>query len=127
MPTTYAMANQMLELLRSKPAVYLGLFTSTPGRDGSGGTEVSGGGYARMSVTFSAAAEGAMANDATIQSSQALTAWGTVSYFGLFDAAVGGSLLWFDAVTVAKDVVVGDFFIAMPGDLVLVEGECQCP
>ena len=50
----------------TKPsAVYVGLFTVTPGEAG-GGTEVTGGSYARQAATFGAASSGATTNNSNI-------------------------------------------------------------
>jgi hypothetical protein len=165
------------------PAIYLALFTAAPANDaGTGGTEVSGGSYARVQVAGAAATNGATASgnatlhfaatppwivpgmsiydatasgviaanttvvsvtgttvvmsnntggagigngdgmvfsafapasassgaepatapgsvgngNATITFAQATANWGTVASFGLYDAASGGNLLWWD-------------------------------
>lgn len=47
----------------SPATVYVALYTATPGPSG-GGTEVSGGSYARTACTFSAASSGSLTNSA---------------------------------------------------------------
>ena len=88
----------------SAPAtVYLALFTVAP-TDAGGGTEVSGGSYARKSVTnnttnFPNASNGSK-NLATEQAFPTATGgWGTVVAVGLFDAATNGNLLYWTTVT----------------------------
>lgn len=75
--------------------VYMGLFT-TPVSSTGGGTEVSGGGYARKSMTFSAAASGSIATSAAVSWSPLHTG-STLTLFGwgIFDASTAGNLLFF--------------------------------
>ncbi len=86
----------------SPPApVFLGLFTTNPNAAGSGGVEVSGGSYARLSVTnnttnFPAATgttAGSKTNGATFNFVQATANWGTVTGVGLFTASSSGTLI----------------------------------
>jgi hypothetical protein len=96
--------------------VYVGLFTVAPTDEG-GGTEVSGGGYARQSVTFSAASDGSITNSADITFPQATANWGTIVAVGLFDAATAGNLLWYGDLTQSKTVNSGDIFKIPAGNL----------
>jgi len=83
----------------TRPAtVYVALYTSAP-TDSGGGTEVSGGSYARVAVTnnatnWPAASSGTKSNGTAIVFPEATADWGTVVAFGLFDAANGGNLLY---------------------------------
>ena len=84
----------------SAPATYVGLFTAAP-TDAGGGTEVSGGSYARVATAglWNAAAGSAPAttsNSGAIQFPVATASWGTVIAIGVFDAATAGNLLWWD-------------------------------
>jgi hypothetical protein len=93
----------------SSPAtIYIGLFTTMPSDDGTGGVEVSGGAYARQSVTFSAPSGGQVANNALVQFPTATADWGTVLGMGLFDALTGGNLLYYGTLTASKIVGIGD-------------------
>ncbi len=77
----------------TKPTtVYVALYTAAPS-DAGGGTEVSGGSYARQAATFSAASGGSTSNSAAITFPKATANWGTVVAFGIFDASTGGNLL----------------------------------
>ncbi len=87
--------------------VYVALYTATPS-DSGGGTEVSGGSYARVAVTFGAASGGAISNSAAVTFAQATANWGTVSHFGVFDASTNGNLLAWNALTTSKAVNNGD-------------------
>lgn len=102
---------------------YVALYTSACS-DSAGGTEVSGGSYARASVSSS------LANFAGTQSSGSTTAstgtggqtsnngaisfvtpsagWGTVTYWGLTDAISGGNLWVCAALTTSKTINSGD-------------------
>lgn len=92
----------------SPATIYVGLFTTMPADDGTGGVEVTGGSYARQSVTFSAAAGGSTANSALVTFPTATAGWGTVLGIGLFDASTGGNLLYYGALTASKTVGIGD-------------------
>jgi len=93
----------------SEPAsVFIALFTAAPS-DAGGGTEVTGGSYARQQLTagFTVAGTATRAsNTAAITFPQATAAWGTVTHIGIFDAVSGGNLLFHGALTTSK--VVGD-------------------
>lgn len=103
----------------TKPAGrYVALFTAAPGEAG-GGTEVSGTGYARQSSAFtvSGAAPTQAANTAAIEYPTAGSAWGTVTHAAVFDAASGGNLLAYAALTEAKPISSGDVFRFPAGNL----------
>lgn len=100
----------------SPATVYLGLFTSDP-TDAGTGTEVSGGGYARQAVTFSAPSNGSTSNSAEVLFPQATANWGTVTHVGIFDAATGGNLLLHGALAVSKTIATGDQFKIAAGKL----------
>lgn len=102
---------------------YWALYTTCP-TDAGGGTEVSGGSYARVAVTSS------MANWAGTQSAGSTTAstgtgattsnnaavtypaptgiWGSIQCFGGLDAPSGGNLLIWHTLTTPKTVNSGD-------------------
>ena len=96
--------------------VYVGLSTATLADDASG-TELSGSGYARQSATFNAAASGTADNSAAIEFPAATASWGTVSHFGIYDAASSGNLLIHGAFTAAKLIDTGDILKISAGDL----------
>jgi len=105
--------------------VYVALYTTAP-TDAGGGTEVSGGGYARKAVAndatnWPAAAGGSKSNGTAIVFDEASSDWGTVEAFGIFDAAIGGNLLYWGAVTPAKTVNNGQTARFPAGSLVISE------
>ena len=91
---------------------YIGLYTTLPADDASGGVEVSGGSYARQSVTassgFNAASGGAVTNASAIDFGTASASWGTIVGFGLFTAVSGGTLKYFGSLSANKTVASGD-------------------
>ena len=95
---------------------YVGLFTSDPTDTGAAGTEVSGGSYARVAVTFSVSGDTA-SNTASIEFPTATANWGTVSHIGVHDAASGGNMLVHGALTSSKAIDSGDVFRIPTGDL----------
>jgi len=96
--------------------VYLGLSTGSLGDDNSG-TELSGNNYSRVSVSFGAAASGTMSNDAAIEFAAATGSWGSVSHWGLYDAASSGNLLVHGSFSAAKTIASGDVLKVATGDL----------
>lgn len=105
------------------PTVHVALFTAAPS-DAGGGTEVSGGAYARVATTgatWNAASAGSTSNAAAVTFPAATAAWGTVTHWGIFDAATAGNLLRWAAVTTSKTVASGDTASFAAGALVLTE------
>jgi len=110
----------------SAPAtVYVALYTVAP-TDAGGGTEVSGGDYARVAVTnndtnFPAASSGAKANGTEITFPTATASWGEVVAFAILDASSGGNFLYWGDLTVAKTIGSGDTAKFAVGDLDVTE------
>ena len=96
--------------------VRIGLSTGSFGDDNSG-TELTGNGYARQAITFAAASSGSAATNATVTFPTATGSWGSVSHYGIFDAASGGNLLVHGAFASAKTIGTGDVFRINSGDL----------
>lgn len=92
--------------------VYIGLYTSAPS-DTGGGTEVSGGSYARVAITcnttnFPTTTTGLIQNAVAQNFAQASAGWGTIVAFGIFDALTSGNLLYWGLITPNKTVATGD-------------------
>lgn len=107
----------------TRPAnIYVALFTAAPS-DAGGGTEVSGGSYARQAVPTGASSEwnaasgGVTANTNTITFPTATANWGTVVAVGLFDAVTAGNLLFHASLAANKTVNSGDVIRFNAGDL----------
>lgn len=102
---------------------YIGLYTATPS-DSGGGTEVTGGSYARVnaSACFPAASGGAISNDAAITFPESTASWGTVTHFGIFDASSAGNLLYWGTLTNARVVDAAGITVSFAiGDLDVTE------
>ena len=98
--------------------IYVALFTADNGLEGGTITgEVSGGAYARQSITLSAASGGASSNTADIPFPTATADWGTITHVALMDAASGGNVLMHSALDASKTVNNGDTFKINSGDL----------
>ena len=96
-------------------AWYVALFTSNPDEDASG-TEVSGGAYARQSVSFTVSGNTA-SNTAAIEFPTATASYGTVTHVGVFDAASAGNLIAYAALTTSKAIDTGDVMRIPASDL----------
>ena len=91
-------------------AWYVALYTSAPS-DAGGGTEVSGGSYARKTVNWAVASgTGGTTSNTNVPSWTATGgAFGTVTHIGIHSALSGsGNLLWHGAMTASKVVNDGD-------------------
>lgn len=114
-------------LLRGTPftapaSTFVGLLTAAL-NDAGGGTEVTGGSYARVEVASGTSAwnntqgnttgastgtDGTVENAATITFPTPSAGWGTVTHFGVYDAATGGNLLFYAPLTTSKTINSGD-------------------
>lgn len=108
-------------------SLYVALFTTDP-TDADSGTEVSGGGYARLEIggatgrAFSAASGGSRSNSADWEWPAAASAnWGTVSHFGIYDALTGGNLYYHAALTASKQIDTNDTARFLSGQLTVTE------
>lgn len=104
-------------------SLYVGLLTAAPS-DTGGGTEVSGGSYARVTVassmanwagtqsagstTASSGTGGTTSNNSTITFPAPTANWGVVTHVGVYDASSGGNLMFYMALTVSKTINNGD-------------------
>jgi hypothetical protein len=108
--------------------IFIALYTAAPD-SGGGGTEVSGGAYLRMPVTFSSPTGNPplINNPTAVQWAAAQAAWGTIVAGGLFDSPTLGNFLGSamlvdptDGVTLQpKNIGVGDVFRIPVGNLVV--------
>lgn len=92
------------------PTAYVALFTAAPS-DAGGGTEVTGGAYARVATTgatWAAAAAGATENAAAINFPTPTASWGTVTHFALMDAATVGNMLGWAPLTTSQAIGSGN-------------------
>lgn len=110
-----AVLNWWLGNVASAPpaTVYIALFNTTPGDDGTGGVEVSGGSYARVAVTnnttnFPTVSDSSKKNGTEIVFVTATADWNTINGFGIYSALTGGNLLWYGDLTTPKSILNGD-------------------
>lgn len=96
-------------------AWYVALFTTDP-TDAGTGTEVSGGSYARESVTFTVSGDTA-SNSGAVEFTAATGDWGTITHIGVYDALTSGNLIAHAALTASKAIGTGDVFRIPDGDL----------
>jgi hypothetical protein len=94
--------------------VYIALFTVAP-TDSGGGTEVTGGSYARQIATFSVASGGATSNDSNVDFTGMPAA--TTVAIGVFDASTSGNMLLYGTLTTNKTTDAGDTLRIATGDL----------
>jgi hypothetical protein len=116
----------MWEVLSTMPVYqnfHFALLTAAPS-DSGGGTEVSGGSYARVSyactaanwagtqsagsTTASSGTGGVTSNNNAITFPSPTANWGTVTHVGVYDNATTGNLLWWVALSQSKTVNNGD-------------------
>ena len=102
---------------------YIALLTAAPS-DSGGGTEVSGGSYARVtyasslanwagtqsagSTSASSGTGGQTSNNNAITFPAPTANWGVVTHLGIYDASSGGNLLYWVALTASKTINNGD-------------------
>lgn len=115
MPITYYSSKKILEILVGHStstsfasSIYVGLSSTSPSRAGTGVTEPSGNGYARIllgntnqSLTQKMAtpSSGVTTNEEVINFPEATGSWGTLTHFCIFDSASSGNLLAFGELT----------------------------
>lgn len=100
----------------SKPTtIYVGLFTTMPGEDGTGGVEVSGGSYARVQCgpgdsywTGPTGGSGIYSNSSVVQFAVPTANWGSIVGFGLFSASSSGTLFISKAFTTPVTINAGE-------------------
>lgn len=104
-------------------SLYFALLTAAPS-DTGGGTEVTGGSYARVTVAanttnfdntqqanttaVSSGATGTTRNSVAVTFPAPTANWGVVTHFAIYDATSAGNLLFWGALTTSKTVNNGD-------------------
>jgi len=107
------LANEILDHLfgngaYSPPTLYIGLYSSAP-TDAGGGSELSGGSYARIAhAAWETAAARKTENDGVITFPVATGDWSAVTHVGVFDAISGGNMLFWTALDTARTALTGD-------------------
>lgn len=103
--------------------LYVGLITAVADKEVGTVTEVTGGSYARVSVTkgdsswkgtHGSATGNSSGTSGTVSNASAITFpaptanWGVVTHFGIWDASTSGNLLIVAALTTSKTINNGD-------------------
>lgn len=108
---------------------YIALSTTTPADDGTNFTEPVGNAYARVATTAadwgaaSGTAPAVKSNSVALTFPTATGSWGTITWFGIFDALTGGAPKWTGTLSVAKTVGVNDTPQFAIGQMVLELGD----
>jgi len=102
----------------TQPTKHVALYTVAP-TDTGGGTEVTGGSYARQTGAFTVSGTNptTASNSAAIEYPTATADYGTVVAVGILDASSGGNLLAYANLDTSKSVTTGDVFRFDTGDL----------
>jgi hypothetical protein len=118
MPLSNYLANKVLTDNFDTGSVFVALYSSNPGNDGTGGTDVTNTIRAagRPAGSFGAVAARAVSNDASVDFGTSAGA-AAVSHFGLWSAATGGNFLGGGALQVTRNVQNGDPVAFLTGDL----------
>ena len=89
---------------------YLGLSTTQPTVLGTNVSEPSSGaGYSRIQISnLTTSTDGTTTNSSYLQFEESSDSWGTVSYFVIFDASIGGNLLMYGALSASRTVAQGE-------------------
>ncbi len=101
------------------PSIWIALFTAAPS-DTGGGTEVTGGAYARKSTAaadWAAAAAGATSNANAITFITPTASWGTVTHFALMDALTVGNMIAWAPLTTSQAIGSGNTVSFAVGEL----------
>ena len=112
LPSTALITSTLNSIKTDTP--FLALYTSAPNA-GGGGTEVVGGSYARLPITFSAITSGSMSNTAAITFAGLPNA--TITHYGVLNAATGGTLKVYGALNSPATTVSGDQLQFSPGSI----------
>lgn len=97
--------------------VYLSLHSADPGETGAGASELSGGGYARVAVTFSAPSGGVITISSDVSFATVTGSSWNITHVALWSASTAGTCLATGPLLAAKTVPVGLNAVFPAGDL----------
>lgn len=103
--------------MTSPATVYLALYEDDP-TDADVGTEIVGGSYARVAITFIAPANGVTENNGDLVPPLATADWGTITHVAVRDALTGGNMLFHGPLDTQITILNGQQFKILSGDLV---------
>ena len=87
--------------------VYIGLATASFG-EGNTGTELSGNGYARQAINFSAASGGTTSNNANVDFPAATASWNSVSHYAFSFSSVNNFIKKYINLSLKEIVFMND-------------------
>ena len=112
------------ENIKGFETVYIALFTTDTGADGSG-VEVTGGGYQRMPIKLSEPYDGAdfteVSNMNEIDFGIATADWGLIVNAGIFDSKTGGNMLYHGKLHSTQNIETGDSIRFAENQLIIGE------
>jgi hypothetical protein len=108
---------------------YLGVSSTEPDIYGNSFTEPSsnGTGYARVALTsitgshesYDSPGSAYVTNGELVSFPESLSDWGTISHWGIFDSATGGTLLMYGELYVSRAVETGTVVAVKPQELII--------
>lgn len=105
--------------------IYVAVSTTDPDDDGSGITEPTGNGYARVATTatdWNSASGGATSNANAIMFPEASGSWGTITHFAFYSQSTGGTFQGGGALTASKAVGANEILRFAAGELDVTQG-----
>lgn len=104
----------------TKPTWYMALVTSTTSA-AAGGTEATGGSYARTAIGTLTVTTNSATNAADIQAPWATADWGTIVGADFYDASTAGNRIAWSMLASSVSILNKDRFIVRAGDLVTTQ------
>lgn len=109
---------------KTTPAIptklYLGFSKTAPNLSGGNVSEPSGNGYSRVALnSLGAPSNGLVSNTAAVEFAESTAAWGTLTHYVIYDAATGGNLLMYGALTSSRTVEGNTVMLFKTGELKL--------
>lgn len=88
---------------------YIALSSTEPREDGTNVTEPVEGNYGRIEVsrnatTFTTSDDGVVKNAIRLETNESTLPWGIVTHYAIFDAPIGGNVLWANALSKSRDI-----------------------
>lgn len=93
-------------------------YSVVPGLDGTGGTEVSAGGYARQLVSMAAAASRVKVSDADVEFTATGGDYGEICAIATFDAVSAGNLQSLDPLGIYRTTMEDDTYRIASGNVI---------
>ena len=101
----------------SPATAYCALYSTAPTASTSG-TELTGNGYSRQSVAFSAPSAGTTASTGNVTFT-ATGDWSTAVASAITDASTGGNILWYNTLASAQALKSGQSIVLTTGTITL--------